>query len=210
MKSMLWLDMPTIGDASESALIKFFQPIEDIKTTRGRFPAIKNKEGRDMRLLFSSVNKFAFSINLTPKGSLCLFTKGAPEKVWKMCTHVLVDGKAVPKDDHWEKVFQESNEYFGSQGERVLGFARLELPNQYGPDYDYSIDEVTKPNFPLYSQCFVGIVSLNDPPRDAVPFAVTKCHTAGVKVIMVTGDQPVTATAIARDCNIISEEYTVH
>ena len=56
----------------------------------------------------------------------------------------------------------------------------------------------------------MGIVSLNDPPRDSVPFAVTKCHTAGVKVIMVTGDQPVTAAAIARECNIISEKYTVH
>ena len=95
LKSMLWLEIPTIGDASETALIKFFQPIEDIKTTRARFPVIKNREGRDMRLLFSSVNKFAFSINRTPKGPLCLFTKGAPEKVWKMCTHVLVDGKAV-------------------------------------------------------------------------------------------------------------------
>lgn len=41
-------------------------------------------------------------------------------------------------------------------------------------------------------------------------FAVTKCHTAGVKVIMVTGDQPVTATAFARECSIISEKYTVH
>jgi sodium/potassium-transporting ATPase subunit alpha len=140
VKAMMWLDMPTIGDASESALIKFFQPIEDIKTTRARFPVIKNKEARDMRLLFSSVNKFAFSINRTPKGPLCLFTKGAPEKVWKMCTHVLVEGKAVPKDDHWEKVFLESNEYFGSQGERVLGFSQLELPSQYGPDYDYNID----------------------------------------------------------------------
>ncbi len=69
---------------------------------------------------------------------------------------------------------------------------------------------MVKPNFPLYEQVFVGIVSLNDPPRDAVPFAVTKCHTAGVKVIMVTGDQPVTAAAIARECNIISEKYTVH
>jgi sodium/potassium-transporting ATPase subunit alpha len=38
---------------------------------------------------------------------------------------------------------------------------------------------------------------------------VTKCHTAGVKVIMVTGDQPVTAAAIARECNIINEQYTV-
>lgn len=66
-----------------------------------------------------------------------------------------------------------------------------------------------KPNFPLYQQTFAGILSLNDPPRDSVPFAVTKCHTAGVKVIMVTGDQPVTAAAIARECNIISEKYTV-
>lgn len=91
----------------------------------------------------------------------------------------------------------------------MLGFAKLHLPKKYTDTYDYSIDEVIKPNFPLYEQCFVGIVSLNDPPRDSVPFAVTKCHTAGVKVIMVTGDQPVTAAAIARECNIISEKYTV-
>jgi sodium/potassium-transporting ATPase subunit alpha len=77
---MPWLDMPTIGDASESALIKFFQPIEDITTIRSRFPVIKNKESRDVRLLFSSVHKFAFSINSYPRkdSDLCLFTKGAP------------------------------------------------------------------------------------------------------------------------------------
>jgi sodium/potassium-transporting ATPase subunit alpha len=100
IKTMLWLDIPTIGDASESALIKFFQPIEDIKATRDRFPVIKNKEDREVRLLFSSVNKFAFSINKyrTENSDLCLFTKGAPEKVWKMCTHIMIDGKPVKKD----------------------------------------------------------------------------------------------------------------
>ncbi len=204
--------MPTIGDASESALIKFFQPIEDIKETRSRFPVIKNKEDRDVRLLFSSINKFAFSINKYPvDGSdLCLFTKGAPEKVWKMCNYILIDGKPVPKDAHWEKVFTEKNEFFGNRGERVLGFSKLHLPSdKYTESYDYTIDDVLKPNFPLYEQCFVGILSLNDPPRDSVPFSVIKCHTAGVKVIMVTGDQPVTAAAIARECNIISESQTV-
>jgi len=50
----------------------------------------------------------------------------------------------------------------------------------------------------LFEQTFAGIVSLNDPPRDNVPFAVTKCQAAGVQVIMVTGDLPVLATAIAR------------
>ncbi len=105
---MLWLDNPTIGDASESALIKFFQPIEDIKVTRERFPVIKNKEEREVRLLFSSINKFAFSINKYPTkdSDLCLFTKGAPEKVWKMCTHILIDGQPVLIDAHWDKVFQ--------------------------------------------------------------------------------------------------------
>jgi sodium/potassium-transporting ATPase subunit alpha len=48
-------------------------------------------------------------------------------------------------------------------------------------------------------------VSLNDPPRDSVPAAVLKCQAAGIKVIMVTGDQPVTAAAIARQCHIIRE-----
>jgi sodium/potassium-transporting ATPase subunit alpha len=46
-------------------------------------------------------------------------------------------------------------------------------------------------------------VSLTDPPRDSVPTSVLKCQKAGIKVIMVTGDQPVTAAAIARKCHII-------
>ena len=52
---------------------------------------------------------------------------------------------------------------------------------------------------------FVGMLSLTDPPRDSVPYAVIKCKSAGVKVIMVTGDQPATAASIARQCNIITE-----
>jgi sodium/potassium-transporting ATPase subunit alpha len=50
------------------------------------------------------------------------------------------------------------------------------------------------------------MISLNDPPRNFVPFAVLKCRSAGIKVVMVTGDQPTTATAIAKQCNIITEE----
>jgi len=52
---------------------------------------------------------------------------------------------------------------------------------------------------------FVGLYSMTDPPRDSVPEAVMKCITAGIKVIMVTGDQPITATAIARQVNIIRD-----
>ena len=52
---------------------------------------------------------------------------------------------------------------------------------------------------------FVGLMSLIDPPRAAVPDAVTKCRSAGIKVIMVTGDHPITAKAIAKSVGIISE-----
>ena len=53
--------------------------------------------------------------------------------------------------------------------------------------------------------CFVGLMSMIDPPRAAVPDAVSKCRDAGIKVIMVTGDHPITAKAIARGVGIISE-----
>ena len=61
------------------------------------------------------------------------------------------------------------------------------------------------PNFPLKDLCFVGLMSMIDPPRAAVPDAVSKCRSAGIKVIMVTGDHPITAKAIARGVGIISE-----
>ena len=61
------------------------------------------------------------------------------------------------------------------------------------------------PNFPLENLCFVGLMSMIDPPRAAVPDAVSKCRSAGIKVIMVTGDLPITAKAIARGVGIISE-----
>ncbi len=59
-------------------------------------------------------------------------------------------------------------------------------------------------NFPIDNLCFVGLMSMMDPPRDNVPEAVEKCRSAGVKVIMVTGDHPITAKAIARVVGIIS------
>merc|ERR1712110_357750 len=89
-------------------------------------------------------------------------------------------------------------------GERVLGFCDFELPaDQYPPGYAFDIEEPQ--NFPLKDLCFVGLMSMIDPPRAAVPDAVSKCRSAGIKVIMVTGDHPITAKAIAKGVGIISE-----
>jgi len=66
--------------------------------------------------------------------------------------------------------------------------------------------EKDKYNFPMDGLCLIGLVSLNDPPKRFVAHSVTKVRRAGIKVIMVTGDQPVTAAAIAKKVNIITPD----
>jgi sodium/potassium-transporting ATPase subunit alpha len=154
---------------------------------------------------FNSTNKYAFSVNYCPRDDshFCVFMKGAPERIWARCTFIDKGGQPVPKTEEWEKKFLEANATFGKNGERVLGFAKCHLPkSKYPKDYNFDIDKDDL----LKGLCFVGVLSLADPPRDSVPYAVLKCRSAGVKVVMVTGDQPVTAASIAKQCNIISEE----
>ena len=118
IEHMLYLDMPTNGDASESGLIKFFQPIEDVQTIREMFPVVRDHEDKECRLPFNSTNKYAFSINhyQTEDSHYCLFLKGAPEKIWKMCNFIDLDGRPVAKSSAWEKKFFSSNEKFGKNG----------------------------------------------------------------------------------------------
>lgn len=73
---------------------------------------------------------------------------------------------------------------------------------RFPPDYPFDSEAE---NFPLTGLRFVGLMSMIDPPRAAVPDAVAKCRSAGIKVIMVTGDHPITAKAIAKGVGIISE-----
>jgi sodium/potassium-transporting ATPase subunit alpha len=66
-------------------------------------------------------------------------------------------------------------------------------------------DESIRGWFPMYNLTLVGIISLNDPPRVTVPYSIKICQEAGIKVIMVTGDQPPTAAAIAHKIGIITD-----
>ena len=79
----------------------------------------------------------------------------------------------------------------GCMGERVLGFCDFHLDaEKFPPGFAFDTEEV---NFPLEGFKFLGLMSMIDPPRAAVPDAVSKCRSAGIKVIMVTGDHPITA-----------------
>merc|ERR1711862_610136 len=104
-------------------------------------------------------------------------------------------------DDHWRGQCKAANDELGSNAERVLGFCRYELPpNEYPKGFEFDSED---PNFPLEGLCFIGLTGLMDPPRGAVPGAVETCQAAKIKVIMVTGDQPITAWAIAKQVGII-------
>lgn len=80
------------------------------------------------------------------------------------------------------------NKVLGRKGERVLGFAQLVLPLDFGLDYKFNTTTPKMFNFPITELTFIGLISLIDPPKVTVPPAVLTCRKAGIKVIMVTGD----------------------
>uniref|UniRef100_I3M9Q4 Potassium-transporting ATPase alpha chain 1 n=1 Tax=Ictidomys tridecemlineatus TaxID=43179 RepID=I3M9Q4_ICTTR len=91
----------------------------------------------------------------------------------------------------------------GQDAVPVPKFCQLYLNEKdYPPGYAFDVEAM---NFPSSGLCFAGLVSMIDPPRATVPDAVLKCRTAGIRVIMVTGDHPITAKAIAASVGIISE-----
>eukprot|EP01016_Furgasonia_blochmanni_P015568 TRINITY_DN1855_c0_g1_i8.p1 TRINITY_DN1855_c0_g1~~TRINITY_DN1855_c0_g1_i8.p1 ORF type:complete len:1079 (-),score=209.38 TRINITY_DN1855_c0_g1_i8:252-3488(-) len=213
LEEKLWLDRPTIGDASETALIKFFQPIEDIVEYREKYNTTRLPDGAEAKVPFNSSLKYALKICTIPSNDseYCVYIKGAPEKIWTFCSHIYVNGEVQRIDEKWQLEFNNANLSFGKQGERVLGFAKIHLPKERFPqNFEFCVKSHEHYNFPVDSFVFAGLISIVDPPRDAVPFSVKKCKAAGVKVIMVTGDQPVTATAIARQVNIITAPKTVN
>merc|ERR1712137_366451 len=117
---------------------------------------------------------------------------------------IFVNGEEGVLDEEMKEAFNTAYMDLGGLGERVLGFCDYMLPaDKYPNGYPFDAEDV---NFPLSGLRFVGLMSMIDPPRSAVPDAVSKCRSAGIKVIMVTGDHPITAKAIARSVGIISDD----
>lgn len=189
------------GDASEQAILKCMElSMWNVMTYRSQYPKV-------CEIPFNSSNKYHVTIHQLPiheRDGYILCMKGAPERIFDRCSSILIDGKDVPIDDEIKNSFEEVSAHLAGQGERVMGFCDLRLPmDRFPADFRFDTDEV---NFPLQELRFVGLLSMIDPPRPSVPDAVAKCRSAGIKVVMVTGDHPVTAKAIARSVGIISPE----
>ena len=191
------------GDASEAALFKCCE------LARPGIIEYRKDRAKVCEIPFNSTNKYQVSIHErepsedTDVPCHLLVMKGAPERILDRCSTILINGEDVPLNDEWKEAFNCAYLELGGLGERVLGFCDLILDEkEYPKGYSFDSDEV---NFPLEKMRFVGLMSLIDPPRAAVPDAVAKCRSAGIKVIMVTGDHPITAKAIAKSVGIISE-----
>merc|ERR1719244_635735 len=155
---------------------------------------------------FNSTNKYQVSIHETEDKSdprYLLVMKGAPERILERCSTIFVNNEDQSMDEDLKEAFNNAYLELGGLGERVLGFCDYKLPaDKYPVGFPFDADNC---NFPVHGLRFVGLISLIDPPRAAVPDAVSKCRSAGIKVIMVTGDHPITAKAIAKSVGIISE-----
>ena len=147
-------------------------------------------------------------------GKQVMFVKGAPDVLLGKCNQYLAaDGSIKPMDAAFTADYNVVYNDFGGNGERVLGFAFRNMAKTIEDEEKTDGDFLEKLKAGLVGQdektavrnlVFAGLVTLRDPPRDEVPDAVEKCHKAGIKVVMVTGDHPVTAEAIARNIGLIT------
>lgn len=92
--------------------------------------------------------------------------------------------------------FQGACQRFAGLGRRVLGFCYKDF--DAAPEADFEAED----SFPMEGLVFLGLVAIMDPPRDGVRDAIAKCHTASIKIFMVTGDHPLTAEAIAKQVRV--------
>lgn len=165
------------GDASEAALLKFCE------ITLTDVVAYRDKNKKVCEVPFNSTNKYQVSIHETdnpqdPRYLLAL--KGAPERVLEMCSTILINGEEEDMTPEWKRRFEDAYLELGGLGERVIGFCDAMLPaEQFPSGYPFDAEEQ---NWPRENFRFVGLMSMIDPPRAAVPDAVSKCRSAGIKV----------------------------
>ena len=171
-----------IGDPTEGALV--------VMAMKGGVQVGDIAPGSLFELPFDSRRK-QMSVVVTRKdGSHMMYTKGAPEVLLAECSEELVDGRRVRLTDDRIREIQATNSEMASRALRVLALAFREAPSS-------SNGVFVEENLAL-----VGLVGLIDPPREEVKQSVAECHQAGILPVMITGDHPETALAIARELNL--------
>ncbi len=136
---------------------------------------------------FNSDRKRMTVIEHRPEGMLA-FVKGAPEVILERCSHILEGNEARGLTDTDRAAFTAAYIAMAESGLRTLALARRRLPKGIPLDEDAAENDLT----------LLGVVGIIDPPHPEVPHAVALARSAGIRPIMITGDAPATAMAIAR------------
>ncbi len=171
-----------VGDPTEGALV--------VAALKARLDADPPEERVIHEIPFDSERKAMSVVVRNPQGSLLLYTKGAPEVILGKCLAEQRAGEVEALTaDRRNQIVQQSAA-MASRALRVLGLAYRELRSD-GPTAYEERDLI-----------FAGLVGMIDPPREEAKEAVQRCHAAGIRPVMITGDHPATALAIARELRI--------
>mmetsp|Transcript_26715 Transcript_26715/g.60833 ORF Transcript_26715/g.60833 Transcript_26715/m.60833 type:complete len:1106 (+) Transcript_26715:87-3404(+) len=186
------------GSPTEVAIMR---ACTEVHGGQGKVRATKAQEANDknFEIPFNSENKWMLTVH-GQKGQQGFFAvmKGAPDRVLKFCS--------VSNDKAAMQVIENTMQVLMAQARRVLCIAKRPLNPNECPPGPLEGTGPTDCNFPLNNFEFVGLYGIEDPPKEGVDDAVLKASSAGVRVVMVTGDHPDTARAIAKRINILPEK----
>jgi magnesium-transporting ATPase (P-type) len=183
-----------LGDPTEAALkVVARKSGMDLETEERLLTRLREIPFDSRRKRMSTVNALSGS-----KSEMIVFTKGAPREVLDLCARIQLNGNASSLDSNWRAQVITANDEYARNGLRILAVA-------------YKV--VSFPaSTPLTSEVierdltFLGLIAMMDPPRPEVSTAVEKCHHAGIRVVMITGDYGLTAESIARKIGILHSE----
>jgi calcium-translocating P-type ATPase len=184
-----------LGDPTELAMLD----------TAARLGASVDHEqrlrGRRGQFHFDPASKLMSTLD-ERDGAIWVDTKGAPEAVLPLCdAAVWTDAAQRPIDDQLRATVTHAVDSYADRGLRVLALAARRLP--HGQALPERRDQAEK------RLVFLGLVAMVDPPRAEVAAAVTSCRAAGIRIVMVTGDHPHTAVAIAHQVGLTGPSPTV-
>jgi len=206
-----------IGDPTEKALLEFAQNYIDIDTLRSEEPRIAEYPFDPFRKWMATVHKMS--------DRWVVYVKGAPENLFPLCSRMLIYDKIVPFDDLRKKEAEKVLSGMTARALRVLAVAYREIPGgtkdlregSSGEPFmsqgltKEDADEGKSPGGEkIEDLVFAGLVGMEDPPRPEVPDAIRGCREAGIKVIMVTGDNPETARAIGMEIGLFENPVIVN
>ena len=170
-----------LGDPTEGALV-----VAGVKAgLLPRTPGPPNSPVHEIP--FDSERKRMTMVYRESKGFIA-YTKGAPEVIVNLCSGILESGRVQDFSPREKKRILSENSQMTSGGLRVLGLAYRRLPELAGRDLDSAEANLT----------FVGLVGMEDPPREEVKKSVALARGAGIRTIMITGDHVGTAVSVAR------------